>query len=486
MKNFLFKNKTTAQTIAKNTFWLVTGETISRFARAIVIIYAFRVLGAAGYGAFSFAMAISNFAAIFGDLGVTSIIGREVSKDRNSKSHYFSNALALKTILLGFNICIILFIIPSLVKIPETLPLLPLIAMLLIFDTLRDFCMVFFRALEHMEWDALVKIIMNLVIGALGFYWLKTIGTTIALTHAYIIGTAIGLGLAVVAMLIYSRDWLAPIDRRVITNIAVLSWPIGLLGIAGAFSINTDMIMLGWMASPVAVGLYAAAQRPILLLYVLPNLLASAMFPVMARLANVDNARLGRLAEQGSRITFLMALPLTVGGIILAPQLMPAIFGATSIGAVTSFQILLLTFLIVFPFAMINNTILAHNKQSYFVRFFLLGAATNIIFNLLLIPRFGIAGASVATVLSQLVANALTLRAVKKLSTFSITRGLSRILLATGTMGAISWILSRSGVPVLLTLGVSAIAYLLFLIALREPLLRDMRQIFRPAISDPS
>ncbi|MCL5004783.1 MAG: hypothetical protein M1170_02470, partial [Patescibacteria group bacterium] len=56
IKSFLFENKTTRQTIAKNTFWLFFGEISSRVLRAAIVIYAARVLGADGWGVFSYAI----------------------------------------------------------------------------------------------------------------------------------------------------------------------------------------------------------------------------------------------------------------------------------------------------------------------------------------------------------------------------------------------------------------------------------------------
>lgn len=487
-KNFFFENRTTAQTIAKNTFWLLAGEAISRIVRVLIVIFAASVLGVAGFGTFSFAMAIANFAAIFSDLGATSIVGREVSRNAAEQSRYFSNALVYKGALLMFNVAIILFIIPQIVNIPEVLPLLPLIALLLIFDTLRDFVMTFFRALERMEWDALVKILTNITIAGLGLYMLKSAGTVLAFTNAYVLGTIFGFIIGAIILFSYSRNWFAPIQKSLIKSIAVSAWPMGLLTLAGTLSINTDMVMLGWMTTPTAVGLYAAAQKPILLLYVIPNLIASAMFPVMARLAHGAHDKMKGIMERGVRTTLLLALPITVGGIIVAPQLITSrfLYGPNFAGATSSFQILLLTILISFPFAVINNAILAQNKQIYFVRFFVIGAIVNISLNALLIPRFGIVGASVATVFAQLVSNWLTFRAIRKSFPISFKIGLSRITLATAAMAIFALFCTQNGISLLISVPSSMLVFVGTLLLLREPLLKDLRSIMKPSPTETS
>lgn len=56
IKSLPLKNKTLRQTVLKNTFWLAFLNIGGRLLRAIVIIYSARVLGAAEWGAFNYAI----------------------------------------------------------------------------------------------------------------------------------------------------------------------------------------------------------------------------------------------------------------------------------------------------------------------------------------------------------------------------------------------------------------------------------------------
>jgi len=49
IKNFLFKNTSTKQTVAKNTAWLFIGEMLGRILKLVVIVFATRVLGVNGW-----------------------------------------------------------------------------------------------------------------------------------------------------------------------------------------------------------------------------------------------------------------------------------------------------------------------------------------------------------------------------------------------------------------------------------------------------
>ena len=81
LKSFLFTNTSTRQTIAKNTFWLAISNIGGRLLRSIVIIYAARVLGANGWGVFSYAISLATFLTIFIDFGINAILIKESSQE---------------------------------------------------------------------------------------------------------------------------------------------------------------------------------------------------------------------------------------------------------------------------------------------------------------------------------------------------------------------------------------------------------------------
>ena len=108
---FLFKNQSVRQTIAKNSFWLSFGEIAGRVIRAAIIIYAARVLGAAGWGAFSYAISLAGFFTIFSDFGVSSILTREAAKNDTFRLKYLSTIFFIKLILAAITLILIIFVI---------------------------------------------------------------------------------------------------------------------------------------------------------------------------------------------------------------------------------------------------------------------------------------------------------------------------------------------------------------------------------------
>jgi len=239
----------------------------------------------------------------------------------------------------------------------------------------------------------------------------------------------------------------------------------------GVVMINTDIIMLGWLTSAENTGLYAAAQKPIQLLYVAPSLLAAAFFPTLTRLAKQTGEGFRNVFERGLAATYLMSVPLAIGGVILSSPLVELLYGDIYLASATSFAILAATTVIIFPATLIANGIFAQEKQKNLLGYVALGVFGNIFFNLLFIPTWGIEGAALSTLVNQVIINIYLWRQFNKVSPFSIVGHLKKIVLAGVVMGIIVIGMSSYDLPVLITVTAGGLAYFVILRVLKEPTL---------------
>ncbi len=192
--------------------------------------------------------------------------------------------------------------------------------------------------------------------------------------------------------------------------------------------LNTDIIMLGWLRSPAEVGYYSAAQKIIYLLYVLPTLIATSMFPIMAKMAKINPNFVKIMLERAVMIMLMVAVPLSVLGILFAPAIIQLFFGVEYLPAILTFQILMATIIIIYPSSLISNAIFAYDHQKSFIVFVAIAAIGNIVFNFLFIPIYGIEGAAIATIFVQLITNGLIWAKMKKINGFNIWPQLRKYL----------------------------------------------------------
>ncbi len=478
IKEFLFENKSIRQTVLKNTIWLAVGNVASRLIRAILIIYAARVLGTEGYGVFSYALSIAAFFTIFSDIGLSALLTRETvrNSDPEKKSEYLSTTFWIKLVLLAITALITIFVAPHLTKIIEARPLIPIVALLLVFDSLRGFGFSITRAQNRMELEAVLSILTDLFITILGLFVLFINPTTIALTYAYVAGSGIGFVLIFITLRRQLKGIFLKFNKNLIKPILSTAWPFAIMGLLGGFMINIDTIILGIFRSAYDLGLYAAAQRPLQLLYVIPAVLAIPLFPIMSKLVHNNSlTKLKELLENSIAIVIVIAIPITVGGIILGKQLIDLVFGQGYGGATLTFQLLLITSLPIFPGSIIGNAIFAYDKQKIFILSTSFGAVTNVILDLILIPIYGIAGSAVATIIAQIFTNGINWREMKKINNFKTIRYLGRTFIATIIMSIFVIVMNSLGLHIIPNIILSAIIYIGTLILLKEPLLNFVK-----------
>lgn len=482
LKDLLFNNRSTKQTIVKNLFWSSLGQIGSRIIRAVIIIYSARILGVAEYGAFSYALGLAGFFTVFGDIGLNMILTRETAKNIKEKSKYFATIFWLKITLLIITAGLIISVAPYFSKIEAAKQLIMLVALLTLFDSLRDFVLSFFRSLEKMEWETLINFITNTAIMVSGFAILFYNQSAKSLMIAYVASTGLG---ALIALLMIKKDVskiFSSFDRSLIGPVIRSALPIALTAFLGAFMINVDLVMLGWLKNAEAVGLYSASQKIIQILYIIPGIFATVTFPALSRFIGEKlEETVKKLMEKIIALSLTLAVPITLGGIILANPIIVFIYGQEYGAGSVVFQILLIPLLLIFPGQMIGNFILANDKQSKIALWAGVTSVTNLALNYFLIPIMGIAGAAVATLISQIFYNSIAWIIGKKIINFKTIRNLGKIAASGILMALMTFLLNKAGLNVLINIIISGTFYFGFLYLTKEKIIFETKELFAKA-----
>ena len=478
-KAFLFRNTSAKQTVAKNTIWLSISNFGGRIIKAAVVIYGARVLGATGWGVFSYAVTLAGFLTLFMDPGINSILMRETAKSSEEEQRkILSTAFLMKICLLIVGVLLVVFVAPFFSTLPGAKALLPLVALIITFDTVREFFSSFIRAKEKMEWEAGIYLLTNAAIVIFGFIFLSLRRNVASFTWGYVAGTAVGGIAAMFVMRNYLKKIFSFISIRLIKPIITSAWPFAVTGALGVLLTNTDILIISWMRTASEVGVYSAAIRIVQVLYIVPAILQVSMLPLFARLAHRDNEKFRIGLERTVGLVFLASVPLALGGAILGTQIMSLIFGAAYVSGGLAFKILMLTMLVDYPALIISTAVFAYNHQKSLIITSLIGGIGNVVFDLLLIPRFGITGSAIATLIAQTLSNWYLWHMMKKINYFEVVPKLKTIITGGVVMTLATALLFALHINVILNIMVSAIVYFAILAALREPLLTEIRVIF--------
>lgn len=171
-----------------------------------------------------------------------------------------------------------------------------------------------------------------------------------------------------------------------------------------------DTIMLGVMRGPSEVGVYRAAVQIPLLMAIVLHASNSIYAPVSAELfSRGQMARLSQTLKTTTRWVFSLTLPIALVLFFSSTQLM-SIFGAEFVhpGA-TILMIFTVTKIFNCVTGGVGNTLVMTGKQNIYVLNSIGMITLNVVFNLLLISRFGSVGAALATGISLAAINVLML-----------------------------------------------------------------------------
>ncbi len=479
IKSLLFENTSIRQTVAKNVFWLSVSNFGGRFLRAAIIIYGARVLGTTEWGIFSYAISLVTFITVFVDAGVSQILVREFSKlaDPVRQRKVISTSFILKMTLICIGVLAIIWLGPFLTSIEGVKAILPIAAFIFAFDNVREFGFSIVRAAEKMQLETGLYLLTNLAIIVFGFIFLRLSSTVGAFTFAYALGTAVGMAATLYTIRGKLTGLFSNFEFPILRSILSSGWPLAISAVLGMLMINTDILLIGFFQSANDVGLYSAAQRIVQLLYILPAVINVSLLPSFSRLANKENEKLRGILELIVSFTFLIAIPIAVGGILLGGQIIEFVFGSSYVGGTSSFQVLLLTILIDFPVVILTNVAFAYGKQKSLMIYSGIGGLSNVILDLILIPRFGILGSAWATLFAQAISVAYLWKVVRGVSRPKILPHLRKIILATVCMAVAVILVALTGAHVIAAVlaGMAVYAGMLFL--LKEPLLQEIKNV---------
>ena len=334
-----------------------------------------------------------------------------------------------------------------------------------------------------MQWEAFSKILEGMLLALIiGFLVIRRGANLEEIFYGYI---AVGIIILILNLIILFKRFLTSslkkispttfykggnlergfnLDYQEIKLILRKSLPLVFSAVFISIYYNIDQIMIGVISTKTELGYYSAAQRIIYGLSMFYMIALIVFSPKIAYFFKKDIKQLSLLLKKMNKAMLAIAIPMGIGGTILAPEIINLIFGGEYARATLAFQILIWSQVIVFVNACYGNTLVMCDKQKKFLYGVGAGAMINIILNFILIAKFSLYGASIATVITQLLVFVYMYLALsKKVIEIKFYRYLTKPLLASLAMAAVLIFLKASlGILILIPIGIIIYFLLLF------------------------
>ena len=386
-----------------NAGWIIGERIVQMILSLIVGILSARYLGPENYGSLNYTASFITFFTSVATLGMDGVIIKKMIATPEKEGKLLGGCIVLRLMSSVISSILVIAIVAILnpgdrVK----LVLILLQSLQLIFQTLNIFDS-WFQCYLKSKYVSIAKILATLVVMG---YKLWLLATSKSVQWFAFSNALNALVIAAVLFVFYKKNKAAPLQWDIKSGWYVLkdSYHYILSGILVAIYGQMDKIMIGKMMSDSAVGLYTTGIAICSMWIFVPTAIINSFRPTILSLRQsgqmeLYNKRLRQL------YSFIIWLCIGVSAVIcaIAPMAISLLYGESYLGATKTLQIAIWSE----AFSMIGVArgiwILAEEKNKYIKYYLAIGVGANLVLNSLMIPIWGIEGAAIATLITQVV-----------------------------------------------------------------------------------
>lgn len=409
-KNWATANRRGIAATVKNISWLSAENFANTLVAAVVSVVVARTLGADAVGTWGYVFAIYSVALIVVTLGTDQILMVDLATGEIPRGTIMATALVLR-LAAALLMALVLACLPWLSKdvTPHQNALIRVLACSLIimaFDAVGSW----FRSQQQFSRVVVPSMASTLVGGAAKIFFVVhnrsilplgvlTVGQSALMQllvglSAYRSGVPGLLGRFSAA---YARELLRT------------SLPLMLSGLAVFVYLRANVFFLNEFGSKTDVGLYNAAAAISSVAYFIPTVIVTTLTPAFYRRYHSNRAQFERDFARLSDVLTLSLAAISLVVMLLSERVIVLLYGPAFRPAAPVLALHVWT-LIPVAYGLLSSVWLAASKRTgLMLTRTLCGGVVNLALNLLLIPRLGIIGAALATLVAMLTASMFTL-----------------------------------------------------------------------------
>jgi O-antigen/teichoic acid export membrane protein len=384
----------------RNTSWMLAARVFRLGAAFVASVLTARYLGKDGFGELNYLLSFVMLFGALGTLGLGDILVRELEARPEEEGTILGTALVMR---LGGTLLMTMLALGTALCLGQGWTVVGMMVPVCVFQLLQNEG----RTLERrFEARVLAK-------------W-SSIAQTLAISVS--LGTSVGLILAGASMPLFLLVKLVE-SGALLLALGAFHWrtggaralrfskdlaarllhtglPLMLTGVFLLVYMRIDQVMIRYFLDKGAVGCYAVAVRLSEAWYFVPSVIAASFFPAILRARREDagayRRRLQALYELMTWLGIGLAVPVT----FLSHWVVVLLFGQEYAPAGPVLALYVWAGVFVFQSIVRGKWIVAEGLQRYALVFTALATTVNVVLNAILIPRIGLNGAALATVIS--------------------------------------------------------------------------------------
>lgn len=388
--------------VVKNASWLVFGKIAQMAINLIVGLMTVRYLGPSNYGLISYTAAYIGFFSSFCTLGINSILVKELLDENADPAQTLGSALFLQTVSSTLSAVAILCIVYVADHGDPTVMIVAALSGIgMIFQVFGIFNYWFQSRLQS-KISAVTSLIAYFITAVYRVFLLAT-GKSV---------TWFALASAVdyfcIAVMLYGAYCRCGGKRLRVSwkrakELLGKSCHFIIAGMMVAVYAQTDKIMLKQIIGDAETGFYATAVSLCGVWCFLLSAIIDSLYPEIAKAHKSDRDLYIRRNKQLYAIVFYISVFVSAIITILAKPIVYIMYGEAYMPTVEPLRII--TWYTAFSYLGVarNAWIVCEDRQRYLKWVYIVSAISNVLLNVLLIPRYGAVGAAVASLSAQVI-----------------------------------------------------------------------------------
>lgn len=433
--------------VARTVIRVFGARTVSSLVAFVAFVVFARKLGASSFGIFVLFQALITFLGAFVDLGIDEAVEKRISEvDRGeSAADLLTTAIVVETalvVLFAVGILLARPFVNDYVGAEIALLLIPV----LLFHQLGWLLLHTLRGELSVDRSALFEVIYQLTFLLVGYFLVSNGFGVKGVIYGYGIGWFV---LCVVSFYALSTGLgsISVSAARSLSDFSKYNFIASVLR-TSAYS-WIDVLLIGVFLSQSAVAAYEAAWRVTLAVMLFAQAIGHTLFPQVSDWISREKlAEVERVVPTAITGSLLLVVPSVAGAFVLGEDILTYLFGSEYAIASTALVVLLIGKIV----AAVNNVyrpvLLGLDRPDLAAWSAIVFIGLNSVLNVVLVWRFGLVGAAVATSIAFGVYTGMNKRYLGRyIDLRANMRELTAVLFASGVMAVLLWGFRRA-VPI--------------------------------------
>jgi len=446
-------NLNLTQKIAYNAFFSAGARVVQTALAFVIIILIVRYLGEKGFGDYIIVVTFIYIFSVFADLGLYSIVVREISREDADEKKIINNAFTLRLTAGLFIFCLAYF--ASLLFPYSDNVRFGIAVAALGFWTLSNIqvLMGLFQKRLAMDKVAIAEIAGRVAQLFFVWYFIANDFGFLHIIFAIFLGALVNFFLVLYFASKYVKIKLE-FDFRFWKKLLLQSYPLAISAILVLIYFKLDTIFLSVMKTSEAVGIYGLSYKILENLIFFPAMIVGLTMPIMSKYIFTNQDKFKSVVQRTLNFLIIAFIPIAFGVIMTSDKIIKLFSDEGFRDSPLVLNILIIALGFIFLGALFSNVIIAANRQKRLAQIYFVGMIFNVVTNIIFIPKYSYFGAAATTVATELLITALMIGVIYKTIKFIPSFGISRkALLASLLMALVLYYFSHLNIFFLAVIG---------------------------------